>query len=162
MTRRGLIAIGLAVIVALLPSAVRADSEVADPAAIFPIVPDATGVWVHGPLSIYWDVLFDDPNDPGCGIAFTNMFFVLRLRKGVGEPAGFAGELRGICYEEAEAAIAGVQSFITTNVIPWFFPNNPDAQWALKAVRRIVQDGQTQFAPPFFMLLNVDLRVKRR
>jgi hypothetical protein len=151
-----LVVVGL---VTLLPAAVRADSEVVDPGAVFPIEPDAKGISVHGTLSILWDQLEDFAD---CAIANTNMFFVLRLRKGDGPIAGFAGERRGICWEDAAGAIEAVQGFIGSSVIPWFFPDRPDAPFALKSVRRFVEDGETQSAPPFFMLLNIDLRVPRR
>jgi hypothetical protein len=155
--------------VAMLPSALRADSEVANPAALFPIVKDARGVRVHGPVAIYYDIVDIVPE---CGTFQVNMFFVLRLRKGDGAPAGFAGQLRGVCYEAAEVQIPAVLQFIQDNAIPFFFPNAPGLIFALRDVTRIVQDGQAQITggvcdasgicSPYFFLMNIDLRVRPR
>jgi hypothetical protein len=159
MLRRALGCIVVVGMILTLPSALRADSEVANPENLFPIVRNASGVSVSGELAIYYDVNADNPM--GCGLDQVNMFFVLRLQKGPqGAPAGFAGSLRDVCYETSEAQIAAVMQFVQDAVVPYFFPQSKSPTLQLTDVSRIVQDGQTQFAPPYFFLMNVEFKVK--
>jgi hypothetical protein len=168
MLRRALICMLLvATVLALLPSAASACSEVTNPEEVFPIVPDATGVPLNGQLAIYYDVL-PDPT-LRCGLALTDMFFVLRLQKdGDAAPFGFAGSLKtndtvAVCYEDSTSQIAAVMQFVQNNVVRFYFP--PKTKNAklppvnLTAVSQIVQDNRTQAPPPFFMLMNVQFKV---
>ena len=140
--------------------AVWADSEVTNPENLFPIVPDAPGVSLNGQLSIYYDPV----TNTKCGLSQVNMFFVLRLQQGAGTPAGFAGSLRDVCYEDSNLQITTVMQFVQNNVVAFFFPQKgrrlPPVQ--LSAVSQIVQDGTTQLGPPFFFLMNVEFRVDSR
>ena len=147
-------------ILLLSASAIWADSEVTHPEDLFPIVPDAPGVGVSGQLAIYYDTV---PNTLGCGLEQANMFFIFRLQQGAGAPAGFAGSLRDVCYENSNLQIATVMQFVQNRVVAFFFPPKggsrklPPVQ--LTAVSQIVQDGTTQLGPPFFFLMNVEFRV---
>jgi hypothetical protein len=160
MLRKGLgriIPAGMMVV--LLPFALWADCEVSNPETLFPIVRDAPGVSVSGQLAIYYDVV---GNVLGCGLDQVNMSFVFRLQRGAeGTPAGFAGSLRDVCYEDSQTQIATVMQLVQNSVVPYFFPTKgkklPPVQ--LADVSQIVQDGQTQFAPPYFFLMNVEFRV---
>ena len=150
------------VMVSLLAPVAFADSEVSNPGALFPIVPDAPGVSVSGQLAVYYDVV---PNTLGCGLEQTNMFFVFRLQQGAaGTPAGFAGSLRDVCYENSTLQIDTVMQFVQNVVVPYFFPQKGKRlpPVALADVSGIVQDGTTQLGPPFFFLMNVDFRVDVR
>jgi hypothetical protein len=157
MMRRALGCILMAsLILVLIPSTLWADKEVANPENLFPIVKDAGGVRVHGQLAIYFDVV---PNDV-CALDKVNMFFVLRLQKSEGAPAGFAGSLPNICYEDGDVQIAAVLQRVKDTVIPYFFPSAKSRTFNLTDVNQIVQDNQAQPPPPYFLLMNVEFRVK--
>jgi hypothetical protein len=147
----------VSLILVLIPSTLWADKEVANPENLFPIVKDAGGVRVHGQLAIYYDVV---PNGLGCALDQVNMFFVLRLQKSEGAPAGFAGSLRNICYEDGDDQIAAVLQLVTNTVIPYFFPRAQSRTFNLTDVNQIVQDNQAQPPPPYFFLMNVEFRVR--
>jgi hypothetical protein len=102
------------------------------------------------------------PNTLGCGLDQTNMFYILRLQQGTaGTPAGFAGSVTNVCYEDAATQIGAVMNFVQTHVVPFFFPTKGKKlpPVALTDVSQIVQDGTTQLGPPFFFLMNVEFRV---
>jgi len=162
MLSRAFAVLLLGLVAVLVPSGAQADSNVADPEALFPIVSNAQGTRVSGQLSIYYDVL---PNPVlnkrtgqlKCAIDNVNMFFVLRLQKGNGTPVGFASFLKDVCYENSTLQINTVMAFVGT-VIPQLVPGA--TTFALTAVDKIVQDGLTQIAPPYFFLMDVEFKAQ--
>lgn len=100
--------------------------------------------------------------------------YFLRLQKGNGAPYGFSGKVP-VCIFDLEAQKNELNTFIQGCVIPVFFPDQPDATFAWKAVEKIVSEDPYQYpegvllcerlsdmSAPLFLSMDVVITVKEK
>jgi hypothetical protein len=94
------------------------------------------GIWLEGPLSIYYEYVEDDPGNPSCpGDRLTYMYYTVRLNKEVakGQPPLYTFQgTTGICLGDFAGQGTVIKDFLGTVVVPGIFPNAHS--WKLKSI----------------------------
>ncbi len=154
------------------------------------LVPDAKGTRLTGVMTIHQQrerMTIDENGIPIPAENFNEIFglscteadppiilnYFLRLQKGNGTPYGFSGKLP-VCLFDLDAQKNELNTFIQQCVIPIFFPDQPDAPFAWKAVEKIVSEDPSQFpegvlcerlvdmSAPLFLTMDVVIAVKEK
>lgn len=147
-----------------------ATSAVPEPGAVgIPIDPNASGTKVAGPLSVAYEFQVVLPAVCQSGLLVTNLFVVLRLKKGVDERtfnrdfSRTVPETAPICFDNNNAQVAFVFDLASDEVMPFFFGSpirncfetaGISPCWAVKSVTSFLSSGTGAVS------MDVDVAVK--
>lgn len=119
------------------------------------------GISLTGPLSIYYDVLFNKDGSPKSCMAdtsfLTNMYYTLRITKNRTTNT-FQGKAKKVCLADLATQATIIRSFLETSVIPDFFLNDYKS-WKFKSVENAYyhfQDDSVAF------VADIEIVVKKK
>jgi hypothetical protein len=125
------------------------------------------GIWLQGPLSIYYEYLYDDEGnqlicDLETGDPAANMFYTVRLNKVVWfdfksvQTYTFQGTM-GTCLNDWEFQGNVIKEFLGTVVVPGIFPGG-FSSWKVKSIEK-AQYHDDDFSRAF--VADIVIAVKR-
>ena len=103
------------------------------------------GIWLYGPLSIYYEYVYDDGNVIPCGEAgvAANMFITVRLNKVLDmlrpNPTLYTFQYtNGTCTDDWISQGTDIKNFLGTVVVPGIFLdfNPPKSSWKLMGISK--------------------------
>jgi len=102
------------------------------------------GIWLKGPLSIYYEFAYDETGEPiicsGTGDVFAYMYYTVRLNKELDirpnpDLYTFQGT-NGSCLNNWEEQATIIREFLGTVVVPGIFPNAQSWKWKVKSIKK--------------------------